>query len=71
MMNNSDKENLLNKKILMITMLIQLDFPELSKYLNEMPVKYQLIKERDPGLISLEEYYNSLCSLYRSYKIYV
>lgn len=64
----STAENSLIQKILKITVKMQLEFPELSKYLNEMPVKSQLKVDCNPSLVSLTDYYNSLCCLYKSYK---
>lgn len=53
-------EKELNEDILKITMKIQKDFPELSKYLIEMPVKAS--DTADPGvkLKNLKDYYDSL-----------
>lgn len=64
----STAENSLIKKIVLITTKIQNDFPELSKYLNEMPVGNQLGTKSNPSLVSLNEYYDSLCCLYKSYQ---
>jgi hypothetical protein len=41
-----DAENELNEKILKITMRIKEQYPELSKYLNEMPIT--IPDEKDP-----------------------
>ncbi len=56
----------LEKKILNITMKIDKEFPELSKYINEMPVK-EFERDKDANMKSLEEYYNSLKELFGKY----
>lgn len=61
-------ENSLIQKILKITAKMQLEFPELSKYLNEVPVRNQSEMNSKPSLVSLSDYYNSLCSIYQLYK---
>jgi len=57
----------LNSKILKITLTIQEKYPELSKYLNEMPVT--IPNEKDPEINNknLKEYYESLTSLLQNY----
>jgi hypothetical protein len=59
----------LNKKIMEITMLIQAKYPELSKYLNEMPATIPI--EENPKINSenLQKYYNSLEELMKKYAI--
>lgn len=59
----------LNKKIMEITMLIQTKYPELSKYLNEMPATIPI--EENPKINSenLQKYYNSLEELMKKYAI--
>ncbi len=62
-------ENDLNQDILKITMKIQDEYPELSKYITEMP---ETIPNNDSPKItgnSLEEYYNSLDNLLKKYTI--
>ncbi len=57
----------LEKHILDITMDITKNFPELSKYITEMPVK---ISDKDSDVINLKnlkEYYNSLLELVQTY----
>lgn len=56
-----------NDKILNITLKIKVQYPELSKYLEEMPVtipdkKYPIITSK-----ILQDYYNSLTSLLDNY----
>jgi hypothetical protein len=52
----------LDQDILDITMKIQSDYPELVKYMEEMPVKVSGKDKQD-----LEEYYNSLKTLLNDY----
>lgn len=60
-------ETELGKDIINITIKIQMEYPELSKYINEMPVN---ISENDKDVINsrvMEEYYNSLVGLLAEY----
>ncbi|HAQ21414.1 MAG TPA: alpha/beta hydrolase [Prolixibacteraceae bacterium] len=59
----------LNSKILKITMTIKDDYPELSKYLDEMPVTIPSEKDPEVTLKLLNEYYESLQALLNKYKI--
>ena len=62
-----ETETSVDKKIINITMKIQMEYPELSKYIREMPVN---ISENDKGEINMnnmEEYYNSLIELFNEY----
>jgi hypothetical protein len=61
-----NQEELL-KDIVSITMKIQRDYPELSKYLNETPVKYSKDDDSAIDIKSLEDYYKSLCELILEY----
>ncbi len=58
----------LNNKIIAITMRIQKEFPELSNYLNEMPVTIPI--ENNPEITTeiLNNYYESLFKFLSSYK---
>ena len=60
----SEKQNL---EILKITMTIQEKYPELSKYLDEMPVT--IPNENDPEInnMNLKAYNDSLISLLHNY----
>lgn len=62
-------EKTISEKILAITMLIEEKYPELSKFLLEMPVT--IPNEAHPKLDEqmLEEYYKSLCDLLTEYEI--
>ena len=63
-----ETEKELNDKILAITLEIQKKHPELSKYLDEMPVT--LPDENNPEITvsKLKDYYNSLTSLIKKYE---
>ncbi len=61
----SDKK--LNSEILRITMTIQEKYPELSKYLGEMPVTIPDTKSPEINSDDLRAYYDSLNSLLKSY----
>lgn len=74
--NNNEKENLddvikkgLNANILKITMLINKQYPELSKYLEEMSITIPNEQNPEITLINLKAYYNSLHSLLCKYRI--
>ncbi len=62
-------EKTITEKILAITMLIEEKYPELSKFLLEMPVT--IPDEAHPNLDDnmLKEYYKSLCDLLKEYEI--
>ncbi len=60
-------ETELNEKIVKITMTIQSEFPELMKFLNEMPVTIPDAKNPEINSIILEDYFNSLQNLLRKY----
>ena len=59
----------LNAKILQITLMIREQFPELSKYVEEMPVTVP--DEKNPEIIKrdLKNYYDSLNSTLSKYKL--
>lgn len=56
-----------NQDIINITMKIEKEFPELSKYIKEMPVKDSEKVKEGPSIKNLEEYYNSLSEQLRKY----
>jgi hypothetical protein len=66
---NEQIENDLNSKILKITMLIKNHYPELSKYLEEMPVTVPSENDPEITLNNLRTYYESLNSLLNKYKV--
>jgi hypothetical protein len=57
----------LNAKILEITLHIQTKYPELSKYLSEMPNTIPIEKEPVINAENLKNYYNSLDQLLKKY----
>lgn len=72
---NSDKtskyeemEKDLNSKILKITVVINDKYPELSKYLEEMPDTIPNEKDPEISLKNLNTYYESLNSILKKYK---
>lgn len=57
-----------NSKILKITMRIKDHYPELSQYLEEMPVTVPSENDPEMNLNQLKSYYESLDSLLKNYK---
>ena len=57
----------LESDILMITMQIAKEFPELTKYINEMPVKVIENELEVNNAKNLKAYYNSLVELMGEY----
>jgi len=66
---NEHIEKELNTKILEVTMKIRYHYPELSKYLDEIPVTIPAGKDRRKTLNHLKEYYESLSSILNKYKL--
>lgn len=62
-------EKELNDAILNITILIKSKFPELSKYIEEMPVTIPDEKDPDITTKALKEYYDSLEALLKKYTV--
>ncbi|OFY93352.1 MAG: hypothetical protein A3K10_07065 [Bacteroidetes bacterium RIFCSPLOWO2_12_FULL_31_6] len=62
-----ETEKDLNEKILKITLKIKDQYPELSKYLEEMPVTIPDKKDPEITLKKLRTYYESLYSLLNKY----
>ena len=54
----------LNENILKITMTIRDEFPELMKYLNEMPITIPSEVTPEINIKILQDYYNSLGHLF-------
>ena len=50
-------------------MKIRTDYPELSKYLEEMPTTIPDIKNPEINIKILQDYYNSLESLLKKYTL--
>ena len=63
----SEKE--INEKIMTITMKIQKDYPELSKYLNELPVTIPIESDPEINTRVLTDYYESLVKLLSTYEL--
>ena len=57
----------LNENIIKITTTIRSEFPELMKYLNEMPVTIPIEQSPEINTKILKEYYDSLLELLRKY----
>ncbi|MFO7525374.1 MAG: hypothetical protein R6W68_07965 [Ignavibacteriaceae bacterium] len=62
-----ESEKDLNSKILEITMTIKEKYPELLKYLGEMPVTIPDKKSPEIDGKDLREYYDSLSSILKNY----
>lgn len=60
-------ENEINKNIIETTMVIDEQFPELSKYIVEMPVTIPNANEPEINETNLKEYQNSLNALLKKY----
>lgn len=60
-------ETELNEKIVRITMTIRDEFPELMKFLNEMPETIPDVKTPEINSTILQNYFNSLQDLLRKY----
>jgi len=61
-------EKELNADILKITLTIQAKYPELSKYITEMPVTIPNKETPEINSTHLKNYYDSLVSLIEGYK---
>ena len=57
----------LNAEILSITLMIQEKYPELSKYLAEMPITIPIEANPKINIKSLQNYYDSLNALVENY----
>jgi len=62
-------ENEFNADILKITMIIQEKFPELSKYIIEMPMTIPDDISPEINLKNLKDYYDSLDNLLNRYAV--
>lgn len=67
--NNSEQEQRINESILSITMLIKDKYPELSKYIEEMPVTIPIDGEPEVTLKNLKSYFDSLSAILNRYKV--
>lgn len=57
----------LNQKILKKTMDIKKNYPELSKYIDEMPITIPDVENPEITLKNLQEYYDSLDEIFKKY----
>ena len=62
-----ETEEEINAKILKVTMVIHDNYPELSKYLNEMPITVPADTNPEVNVKNLQKYYDSLLTLFRNY----
>ena len=60
-------EKELNDDILKITMTIKETYPELSKYIIEMPLKISSTVSEEMNLKNLKDYYDSLETVLKKY----
>lgn len=65
---HKDAEADLNSKILKITLIISEQFPELSNFIEEMPVTIPNKENPDITLDNLKNYYESLSLMLHKYK---
>ena len=62
-------ENEINKDIIETTMVIDETFPELSKYIEEMPVTIPNTNEPEINETNLKDYQSSLDALLNKYAV--
>lgn len=62
-----ETEQEINAKIMKVTMVIQENYPELSKYLNEMPITIPIDSNPEINVKNLQKYYDTLVALFRNY----
>lgn len=62
-----ETEKELNKKIMDVTMTIRSKYPELSKYLEEMPVTIPDEKHPEITIKNLQAYFDSLNTMLNKY----
>ena len=67
MKNAIETEDEINAKILKVTMVIQENYPELLKYLNEMPITIPIDSRPEVNVKNLQKYYDTLLTLFRNY----
>ena len=67
--NNDVEEQRINASILSITMLIKDKYPELSKYIEEMPVTIPIDSKPEITLKNLNSYLDSLGNILNRYKL--
>lgn len=57
----------LNADILKITLMIREEFPELSKYISEMPITIPDVESPEINVKILRDYYESLEAIMKNY----
>ena len=57
----------INAKIMKLTMVISENYPELSKYLNEMPITIPIDSNPKINAKNLQNYYDNLLDIFRKY----
>jgi len=57
-----------NARILVVTMSIRKEFPELSKYIEEMPITVPINQHPAITLKNLKDYYGSLSAMLTNYR---
>jgi TorA maturation chaperone TorD len=62
-----ETEDAINAKIMKLTMVIQENYPELSQFLNEMPVTVPIHATPEINSQNLQKYYETLLNLFRKY----
>lgn len=62
-----ETEEEVNEKIMKITMVIQENYPELSKFLNEMPITIPIDSHPEVNIQNLQKYYETLLTFFRNY----
>jgi len=62
-----ETEEEINAKILKVTMVIQENYPELSEYLNEIPITIPIDSRPEVNVQNLQKYYDTLVTLFRNY----
>jgi hypothetical protein len=62
-----ESEAEINAKIMKLTMVINDNYPELSKYLNEMPITIPIDKNPEVNAKNLQKYYDNLLDIFRKY----
>lgn len=65
---NDASQDELSKRILSTTVKIQNEFPELIKYLNEIPVYRESLADKCINIEALQDYLDSLHRLLETYK---
>lgn len=67
MHDSKETEQEINAKIMKVTMVIQDNYPELSKYLNEMPITIPIDSRPEVNVKNLQKYYDALLAIFRNY----